>query len=472
MRRISRNLFIILCTTITFVLAACGGPTVTEPVAEEEDDTASTTEIAEDEAVETPAEESPTDAPMEEAATEAEEAPQSRATVVPEDTTSDEGSTEEVSANLTEGCVETYDESVDYFPEKASIEYSTGWEVEYFNNYKVINVLNPWRDADVTFQYVLVQCGTPAPEGFDDAQIVEVPIDTIVTMSTTQLPQLVGLDRVDRLIGHDDFQNINTPEVLDRIEANEMTEVGVGASTNVELLLDLEPDLVMTYGLGDPQSDVHPQLIEAGLSVALNSSYMENSPLGRAEWLKFTGAFFNDEGRAAEVFEGMATEYNALAEQATAMTDKPTVFVNAPFEGTWFMAGGKSYMAQYLADAGANYLWADDESTGSQQLSFEVVFDRAADADFWVNTSIWTSLDEALAADERFGDFAAFQNGTVYNNNARLNNFGGNDYWETGVSNPQLVLADLIKIFHPDLLPNHELYFYQQLPQSSEGADS
>ncbi|MCX7789320.1 MAG: ABC transporter substrate-binding protein [Chloroflexaceae bacterium] len=366
-------------------------------------------------------------------------------------------------ANLTEGCVTDYDPDLDYFPEKVALEDATGWTIEYFNNYKLITVLNPWRDADVQFRYVLVQCGTPAPPDVGDAQVIEVPVKSIVTMSTTQLPHLKELDLLDRLVGVDTFQYINTPEVVKLIEAGKLKEIGSGAELNVEQAIDLEPDLVMTYGVGNPEFDSHPKLLEAGLKVAMNSEYMEPTPLGRAEWIKFTAAFFNREALATEVYAGIAGRYAEMAAKAQAVTDKPTVFSGAPFQGTWYMPGGNSYAAKLLADAGAAYLWADDTSTGSMQLSFEEVLDRAKDADIWVNPGSWKTLAEGLAQDERFAQFAAFQNGRVYNNNKRLNANGGNDYWETGVTNPDLVLADLIAIFHPELLPDHEFVFYQRL---------
>lgn len=351
--------------------------------------------------------------------------------------------------NLTEGCVTDYDSEIDYFPEKVTLSDSQGWKIEYFNNYKVITVLNPWRDADVQFSYVLVQCGTPPPADVGDAQVIEVPVQSIVAMSTTQLPHLNELGMLDRLVGVDSFQYINTPAVVELVEAGKLIEIGSGSEVNVELVIDLEPDLVMTYGVGNPEFDSHPKLLEAGLSVALNSEYMELSPLGRAEWIKFTGAFFNQEAAASEAYADLAGRYEAMAAMVRDVSERPTVFTGAPFRGTWFMPGGNSYVARYLADAGANYLWAEDESTGSQQLSFEEVFERAQGADFWLNTSSWQSLADGLAADERFALFAAFENGSVFNNNARLNANGGNDYWETGVTNPDLVLADLIRIFHP-----------------------
>jgi iron complex transport system substrate-binding protein len=366
-------------------------------------------------------------------------------------------------ANLTEGCVTDYDPEIDYFPEKVTLSDSVGWTIEYFNNYKLITVLNPWRNADVQFRYVLVQCGTPPPAEVGDAQVIEVPVKTIVTMSTTQLPHLNTLGLLDRLVGVDSFQYINTPAVVELVEADKLVEIGSGAEVNVELAIDLEPDLIMTYAVGSPESDSHPKLIEAGLKVALNSEYMETSPLGRTEWIKFTGAFFNQEAAATQAYADLAERYAAMAALTRDVSERPTVFTGAPFRGTWYMPGGKSYVAQLLADAGADYLWAEDDSTGSQQLSFEEVFERAQGADYWLNTSSWQSLADALAADERFAQFAAFQTGNVFNNNARLNPNGGNDYWETGVTNPDLVLADLIRILHPELLPDHELFFYQQL---------
>lgn len=372
--------------------------------------------------------------------------------------------TSEVPAtNLTDGCVTDYDPAIDYFPEKVTLSDAAGWTIEYFNNYKVITVLNPWRNADVQFRYVLVQCGTPPPTDTDDALVIEVPVNSIVAMSTTQLPHLSELGLLDKLVGVDSFLYINNPDVRKKIEAGELVEIGSGGQVNVEQALDLQPDLIMTYGVGNPEYDTHPKLLEANLKVVLNGEYMETSPLGRAEWIKFTAAFFNREARATDVYDTIARRYREMAAKVRNVATRPTVFTGAPFQDTWSMPGGRSYIAQLLADAGADYLWADDTSTGSQPLSFEEVFERARNADFWLNPGSWQSLSEIEAADERFTRFAAFQNGNVFNNNKRLNENGGNDYWETGVTNPHLILADLIKILHPELLPDHELYFYQQL---------
>jgi len=365
--------------------------------------------------------------------------------------------------NLTDECVTEFDPEVDYFPEKVTLEEATGWKIEYFNHYKIITVLNPWRDADVQFRYALLQCGTPPPDLKDNTLLIEIPVQRVVAMSTTQLPHLDELGLLDRLVGVDSFLYINNETVRQKIAAGELVEIGSGGQVNVEQALDLNPDLIMTYGVGNPEFDAHPKLLEAGLKVVLNSEYMESTPLGRAEWIKFTAAFFNQEMAANKAYAAIANRYREIAAKAREVANKPTVLANAPFRGTWYMPGGKSYVAQLLADAGATYLWADDTSSGSQPLSFEEVFERAQNADFWLNPGSAKSLSELQQIDERFSQFTAFQKGNVFNNNKRLNENGGNDYWETGVTNPHLILADLIKILHPELLPDHELFFYQQL---------
>ena len=209
--------------------------------------------------------------------------------------------------------------------------------------------------------------------------------------------------------------------------------------------------------------DTHPKLEEAKLPYVINSEWNEQSPLGRAEWIKFMAVFFNKESEVNELFQSMVDEYKALADLAAKVTAKPSVFMGAPYQGTWWVSGGGSHAAQLLTDAGADYIWSDDDSTGSLMLDIESVFELAEEADFWINVGYWNSLDDAKAADDRFTKFSAHEEGTVYNYNKRLGPNGGNDYLESGSANPHKVLADLITIFHPGLLPEHELYYYKKL---------
>ncbi|MGC8856422.1 MAG: ABC transporter substrate-binding protein [Anaerolineae bacterium] len=367
--------------------------------------------------------------------------------------------------NLTDGCIPDgkFSPEIDYFPEKANLQYTDGFSIEYHNYYKVVTVKTPWPGASESLQYALVQCGAPAPEGFSEAQIIEVPVKSIVTMSTSYLPFLDELGVLDRLVGLDDATYVSNPTVLKMAEEGKLTMLGYGAGVNVEKALELKPDLIMTYGSGAPEYDAHPALLQAGLKVVINAEWLDTSPLGRAEWGKFIAAFFNKEAQAENLFADKAKQYNDLKEMVANVSTKPTVFTGSAYQGTWNVPGGNSFAAAFLKDAGASYLWADDPSTGSLPLAFEAVFEKAKDADFWLNVGFVGSLDDLKAMDSRYADFAAFQNGNVWNNDAKTSPNGGNDYYESAVAHPELVLADLIKIFHPDLLPEHDLVYYRQL---------
>ncbi|NJN65687.1 MAG: ABC transporter substrate-binding protein [Chloroflexaceae bacterium] len=378
----------------------------------------------------------------------------------------------QLAQNITDGCVirGAYDPQQDYFPQKVDLDYSSAWNVEYYRNYKVINVTNPWTGASETFQYVLVQCGTPAPseEDYPDAQFIEVPIDTIVMLSTTYLPHLVDLEVLDSLVGIETIDYVNSQEVIDRYHQGNIAEVGSGAGVNIEQILDLDPDVVMASGSGVPEYDTHPTLIENGIAAAINADWMEQSPLGRAEWVKFTAMFYNREAQSSRLFDDIEQRYTDLMNQIQNVSDRPTVFNNLPWQGTWYVPGGQSFSAQMMDDAGASYLWRDNNSTGSLALDFEAVYERAIDADFWlIFGQGMQGIDDLVASDERFGDFTAVQRGRVYANDARVNANGGNDYFESGVVNPDAVLADLVKIFHPELVPDHTLTYYRRLTPSS-----
>lgn len=366
-------------------------------------------------------------------------------------------------ANLTEACVSEYVAGTDYFPEKATVQYSTGFSIEYFGHYKVLTVNTPFPGATESFQYALVQCGTPAPEGFIEEQIIEVPVKSIVTLSTSYLPFLEKLGVLDKLVGLDDATYVSNETVLKMVADGKLKTIGSGAAVNVEQALDLQPDLIMAYGSGAPEYDAHPALIEAGLKVALNAEWLDTSPLGRAEWGKYMAAFFNKEAVAEKVFAETAKNYEDLKALAAQAEDKPTVFVGTPYEGTWYMPGGKSFAAAFFVDANASYPWTDTTDTGSLFLAFEEVFDKAKDADYWLNLGYVPDLKSLTDQDARFADFAAYQNGNVWNNDARTTATGGNDYYESAVANPDVVLADLIAVLHPELMENHTLTYLRQV---------
>ncbi len=371
--------------------------------------------------------------------------------------------------NLTDGCVSEYAADVDYFPDKVEITDAVNFSVEYFKHYKVISVADAF-DGARDFSYVLFQCGTPVPASADlpaDAQFIEIPAGDLITLSTTQLPALSQLGLLDHLVGVDSGFYISTPEALERIAAGTVAEVGFGAEINIERVLEIGPDLVMTYGF-NPATDAHPVLLEAGIFTALDASWRELSPLGRAEWLKFTALFYNREAQANAIYAEIAAQYEAAKAMAAGVpaAERPEVLINSflGYADAWFIPGEDTYVGRLIRDAGGDLLLAEEGSAASQGLSFEAVYEAGLDADVWlVETFGVSSAADLLALDSRFEDFTAFQTGAVWNNNRDENANGGNNYYEWGVTNPHLVLADLLAIFHPQLQPAHEFAFYRQL---------
>jgi iron complex transport system substrate-binding protein len=382
-------------------------------------------------------------------------------------------------ANLTAGCVENYDPDVDYFPGKISIDHAQGLEVEYFNHYKVVTVTQPWvgaTEADA-FVYLLVQCGTPVPEGYPDVALIEIPAGDLIAMSTTYLPPLVEMGLVDHLIGLDSFLYVNTAEIVEKIETGDLIEVGYGPAVNVEMILDADPSLVMVGSGSSREWDAHPVLLEAGVFIAMNGDWIEQSPLGRAEWLKFPALFYSTEAEANALYGEVTDGYESLATLVADMPDseKPVVLWNSysSWSEAWDIPGSDSYSRQLLQDAGATVVMGDDPQvqglSGIVPFDFEIVYEAGLEADVWFPSAfMWYGLSDALAADERYVDFAAFQNNAVYNNNARENANGGNEYYETGATNPHVLLADLIYILHPEQLPDHELVYFRKLAPLDE----
>lgn len=371
--------------------------------------------------------------------------------------------------NNTDGCVTSYHADTDYFPEKLSFTYAQGVEVEYFNNYKVVRTLEPYPGATEAVQYVLVQCGTPIPDPrqfAEGTQFIQVPAGDIITLSTTQLPHLSSLGLLDNLIGLDTIKYVNTPAVIERFETGKLIEVGGGTSVNIEMVLDSEASVVMAYAY---QAEDAPQvLMDAGVFTAINNSWLEPTLLARTEWLKFTALFYNEEARATQVFDNIVSEYESLAALTDTIpaSERVSVLWNAysSYSDAWSIPGQQTWVGSLLADVGVDYVLQDSAPERSQKVSFEVVYDAGFDAPIWVANAFGVNtIADLLAQDARYEDFAAFQNGQVYSNNARVNENGGNDFYETGTTNPQLLLADLIHLFYPELLPEHELVFYKKL---------
>ncbi|WP_005036907.1 ABC transporter substrate-binding protein [Holophaga foetida] len=356
---------------------------------------------------------------------------------------------------------------------RATVRHAQRFSIEYRKDCKVIRVNTPWQGAREGFTYQLVPKGSRPKSEEPGAILIEIPVKRIVLLASTHLPDFVVLDRVESVVGIAGARQVCTQAFVERLRDGQVQEIadsisGMEKHLNYDRLFTLKPDLVFVTGKGNPALDHQEKLRESGFNVAICAESMENDPLGRAEWIKFMAAFLDRDAEAEAHFAKLEVRYEAQKAQARKAAHHPTVLCGMNARGAWFAPGGGSYVAAYIRDAGADYILKDDPRPGYRPIKIDAVLDRARDADFWMlhmTDSSLNSLQNLKDIDPRCTLFRAFREGKVFNTNACLGPRGGNDYWENGSANPDLVLADLISIFHPELTPGHKLRWHHWLRQ-------
>jgi iron complex transport system substrate-binding protein len=264
------------------------------------------------------------------------------------------------------------------------------------------------------------------------------------------------------LVGFPNTDYISSKKTRKRIDAGKVREVGKNENLNTEVLIDMQPNLIVGFGLNNsnPSLDI---LQKSGLKVMFNGDWTEQSPLGKAEWIKFFGALYGLDSKANSVFIEIEKEYNATLALAKKATRKPTVLSGAMFQDQWYVPQGESWAALFLKDAQADYLWKDSKGTGSASLPFEVILEKAQQAEFWIAPGDFSSLKQMSDSNPHYQEFESFKNKKVYSYAVNKGAKGGILYFEWSPTRPDWVLKDFIKIFHPELVPNHTLFFFQKL---------
>lgn len=343
----------------------------------------------------------------------------------------------------------------------ADIKYAKGFSIAYYEGFKVLRINSGGNKVKDTAVYVLLAKDKPVPQGYQTAQVIRTPLKSLVALSSSHIALADFADAVPAITGLGSVQYVSNPKVLKRISEGKIKETGDESTLNTELVVNMKPGLVMVTGNPDDRFSRYSTLTSAGIPVMLNSDWLETTPLGKAEWVKVMGALMDTESVVNEKFNALEKKYNILAELGRNAVHKPKIITGMPYKDTWYVPAGESFMARFFEDAGTTYNWSGSKGTGSLALSFEMVAPVALQADFWLSPGALSSKDEIKAVDSRYQQFKSFRQNKIYNNNKRATVSGTNDYWESGTVNPQLVLADMIAIFHPELLPQHELYYFK-----------
>ncbi len=343
-------------------------------------------------------------------------------------------------------------------------QYANGFRIERYEGFRILHVINPWQGSRaVHFQYVLTDELSRIPDSLRHYPLITIPVKRVICMSTTHVAMMDALGETDAIVGISGSDYISNTALRSRLHAGELRDVGADQALNYELMLSLHPDLVMAYGITSEVSGLVNRMESLGIRVILNGDYLEDEPLGKTEWIRFVASFFAKEKLADSLFRSVTCNYNRYKDMAGEVEEKPLVMTGLPWKDTWYIPGGRSFAAAYIRDAGGRYIWEELDGREAVPMDLEAIFARAASADIWINCGAAASLTEIGASDVRLNRFKPVSTGRVYNNNARINPAGGNDFWESGVMAPHLILADLISIFHPEVLPDHQLVYYTRI---------
>ena len=339
-------------------------------------------------------------------------------------------------------------------------EYASGFKILGAEDFAstLIQISNPWQGAkDVKMSYFVSRNGEQAPAGFN-GPVIPAGAKRIVCMSSSYIAMLDALGEISRVVGISGMDYIANPYIL----AHRNSIKDMGAEMNYELLLGLKPDVVLLYGIGDAQTAVTDKLNELSIPYLYIGEYLEESPLGKAEWMIVLSELIDNREKGLNIFREIPRRYHALKALTDSVEKRPTVMFNTPWNDSWVMPSTQSYMAQLVTDAGADYIYKENDSNSSTPIGLETAYGLIQKADYWINVGSAKTLDELKAVNPKFADAKAVHEKTVYNNNLRLTPTGGNDYWESSVVRPDVVLRDLIRIFHPKLVSD-SLYYYRNL---------
>ena len=348
--------------------------------------------------------------------------------------------------------------------DSVELKHATNFSISDFGDYYILKIETAWPDAEKAFTYLLTKENTEIPSGLDYDQKVQIPIEKMVVTSTTHIPALEALNEENSLKGFPGLNYISSEKTRKLINSGKIKELGKNENINTEVLIDLDPEVVIGFAI-DGNNKTFETIQKTGIPVMYNGDWTEKTPLGKAEWIKFFGVFYDKLDEAEKIFNKIETDYTEAKELAKSAAETPKVLSGAMFKDQWYLPHGNSWQAQFIKDANANYVYADTQGNGSMALSFENVLDKAQDADYWISAGQYTSYTQLLKESQHYEQFEAVQNKNVYSVSLTKGETGGVLYFELGPQRPDLVLKDLVSIFHPELLGNYENRFFKALEE-------
>jgi len=343
--------------------------------------------------------------------------------------------------------------------QNTEVRYAKGFRINRFKDCTQLIVRNPWDSTGMLESYVLVDRNKKLPAHLPDGIVIRTPVERVAFCSSVHAGMWNQLNKAQLTVGVCEPEYFSIPVIKEGLRKGSIANLGMATSINIEKLIAAAPEILVVSPF---ENTKRTEFEKVKLVVVKDASYMEESPLGRAEWIKFEAAFTNEDTLADKIFTKIEKNYIELCRKVATTATRPTVFTEKKFGDIWYIAGGKSYLGRFLKDAGAQYLWRELNQSGSMPYTFEKVYAKAVKADYWLikyNDPRGDMTYETLKNEyPLYANFNAYKQKHIFAINTAKTPF-----YESGPMEPDRVLADLVSIFHPELLPDYKPTFYFNL---------
>ena len=329
-------------------------------------------------------------------------------------------------------------------------QYAQGFSIKTKQNYKLLSLKNTVPGSSQVFRYLILPKEAKIPPNQDYDQIIRTPVKRIVATSTTHLAFLEKLKATETLVGFPQTDYVSSVQIRKQIDAGKVIDVGMSQQLNVERILGVKPDLLLSFGVEQIDNSLK-RFNRLGIPSAFIGEWNEQNPLGRTEWIKVFGVLLGKEKEALDIFKNIEKKYLEAKKSTFKKNHKPTVIAGAIYQDAWYLPGGKSYLAKLFEDANAHYLWEDNTQTGSLALSIESVLEKGKDASFWFAPGQHTSYTILKEEHTLYSKFKAAQKKKIFTYARSKGSSGGITFFESGACNPDLVLKDIIHHLYPNL---------------------
>ncbi|MBR5102492.1 MAG: ABC transporter substrate-binding protein [Muribaculaceae bacterium] len=336
------------------------------------------------------------------------------------------------------------------------IKYAQLLSINHGNGFTEVKIADPWNEGSTLHTYVLVHRDSVVPANVPQGTVVRVPLERALVYSAVHTGVMKELGHIGAVAGITDASYFTDPDMVSAINNETVADCGSSMAPTIEKVINLRPDGIL---LSPYQDAAYGQVTQLGIPIIECADYMEFTPLGRAEWIKFYGELLGERERADSIFTAVETAYEQCKLNAANAKSKPVVLTETIYNGMWNVPGGKSYMARLLLDAGADYPWSDNDNTGSLALDFTQVLEKAQNADVWLIKSYAIhSLADLEGAYSLNSSFKAFKQGKVYSCDTKATRF-----FEEFPFHPEILLQEYTAIFHPEIAKDYQPRYFKPL---------